>query len=208
MRTDIELLEQWRGGNHGAGDELFRRHFEGLYRFFSNKVGADAADLVQRTFMACVEQRDNFREDAAFRTFLFAIAKRRLYSHFEAAGRARKQEDVGMLSVADLGATPSQIIAGRQEQLLLLRALREIPLHYQVILELHFWEKMTGPQLARILEVPEGTVRTRLRTARLALQERAMALAGSSQALETTMDNLERWAEGLREQVGRPIGPA
>lgn len=64
-------------------DALVQRHVQRLFRFFSNKVVAEAADLVQRTFMACVEQRDEFREDAAFRTFLFAIAKRRLYPHFE-----------------------------------------------------------------------------------------------------------------------------
>lgn len=78
-----------------------------------------------------------------------------------------------MSSVADLcepGATPSQLIAAKQEQRLLLRALREIRLHYQVILELYFWEKMTEPQVAPVLDVPEGTVRTRLRTARIALR--------------------------------------
>lgn len=206
MAPDFELLVRWREGDPRAGDQLLQRHFEGLYRFFANKVGSDAADLVQRTLLACVERRDDFRGDADFRTFLFAIARRRLYSYFEVRARDRKHDELGMLSVVDLGATPSQQVVARQEQRLLLRALREIPLDQQVLLELHLWEKMTGPQLAEIFGVPEGTVRTRLRAAKSALQIRATALVGAGKALETTLDNLERWAEDVREHVGRASG--
>ena len=42
-------------------NELFERHFEPVYRFFFHKVEGDAVDLVQRTFLACVEARDRFR---------------------------------------------------------------------------------------------------------------------------------------------------
>ena len=56
--TDFELLERWRGGDLDAGNVLFERHFAGVYRFFARKTTGDAADLVQKTFLACTEGRD------------------------------------------------------------------------------------------------------------------------------------------------------
>ena len=44
--TDIELLDRWKAGEQRAGEQLFERHFDSLYRFFRNKVG-DAVDSVK-----------------------------------------------------------------------------------------------------------------------------------------------------------------
>ena len=77
---DMALLEQWRAGDREAGQALFARHFREIYRFFEYRVGGDADDLAQRTFLACVTARDQFRGLSSFRTFLFAIARNELYT--------------------------------------------------------------------------------------------------------------------------------
>jgi hypothetical protein len=55
--SDLALLEAWRGGDDVAGNRLVRRHFSTISRFFRNKVPDQRADLMQRTFLACVESR-------------------------------------------------------------------------------------------------------------------------------------------------------
>jgi DNA-directed RNA polymerase specialized sigma24 family protein len=55
--TDIELLEAWRGGDRRAGEQLFERHYAAVARFFRNKLEFGVDDLIQRTFLACVEGR-------------------------------------------------------------------------------------------------------------------------------------------------------
>lgn len=198
VRSDFELLDAWRAGDRGAGNELVERHFMSLYGFFRNKLGGDIDDLIQRVFLACVESRDAFRKEASFRTYLFAVARNELHGHFR---RQRKDAalDFGEMSIEDLGTTPSQVVAKQQEQKVLLRALRLIPLDYQIALELYYWEQLTGPELARVLEIPEGTARTRIRRAREALERRIARLAKSPDVLRSTTDNLDRWAASLRE---------
>lgn len=179
-----------------------------LYRFFRNKLGGDIDDLIQRVFLACVESRDAFRKEASFRTYLFAVARNELHGHFRRERREARL-DFGELSVEDLGPSPSQLVAHREEQRLLLRALRMIPLDYQIALELFYWEQLTGPELAAVLDIPEGTGRTRLRRARIALAERLTRLVNSPEALRSTTDDLDRWAASLRDCLaaeGRKVG--
>ena len=62
---DHELLRAWQTGDDRAGEQLFRRHYQLILRFFHNKAGTQAHDLVQRTFLACLEARDRIRGDAS-----------------------------------------------------------------------------------------------------------------------------------------------
>ncbi|MEZ4220498.1 MAG: sigma-70 family RNA polymerase sigma factor [Polyangiaceae bacterium] len=196
---DYELLDAWRAGNAKAGNELFDRHFDTLYGFLRNKTSGDAADLVQSAFLACVESRDSFRGDSSFRTFLFAVARKQLYKHY----RDRKPgADFGVTSLADLGPSPSRLIDRRGGDRLLLEALRSIPLELQLALELHYWEQLPGPEIARVLDIPEGTVRSRLRRAKEALEVKLKQLSGSPRELEASLANLEKWAAGVREDAG------
>jgi RNA polymerase sigma factor (sigma-70 family) len=200
--TDPELLEAWRNGELSAGDELFNRHFAAIHRFFRNKV-ADGRleDLVQQTFMACVEGRERFRNDSSFRTYLFGVANNLLRDHYRAQKREPEALDFGKSSAIDVGAGPSTVVGKRREERLLLEALRNIPLDSQIVLELYYWEEMSASQTADVLGIPEGTVRGRVRRAKELLKKELAKLARSPQELETTMGNLELWAAGLRQQM-------
>ena len=172
-QDDDELLNRWRDGDAGSGDVLFRRHFRPVRRFFRNKVNeAEVDDLIQRTFMGCVEGRDRFRGDASFRTYLFSTARRQLYQFLRNRGRAEKRIDVdlGISSVAALGMTPSSVAAARQEHDILLLALQQVSVEQQTILELSYWEGLSGPEIAGIFDISPVTARTRLFRARAALQ--------------------------------------
>lgn len=197
METDFDLLDAWRGGDKRAGNALFERHFDGLFRFFRYKLPDKAEDLVQQTLLACVQAQPGFRKQSSFRTYLYTIARSKLYDAL--ARRARDQAiDFTTSSVVDLGESPSRVLARDQEQNLLVQALRRLPVQLQVILELKYFEHMTGPEIAEVLDVPEGTVRSRLRRAREQLQEAVQALAESPDQVESTMTRLDSWADAVR----------
>lgn len=124
MTTDVELLEAWRAGDKRAGKRLFERHYDAVHRFFRNKVGPDAPDLVQKTFLGCIESVDRFRGEGRFRSWLFAVAYRQLCKHYRSKSSERARFDVGMISAADLDPTPSRIVAQRREHRVLLEARR------------------------------------------------------------------------------------
>jgi RNA polymerase sigma-70 factor (ECF subfamily) len=201
MPTDFELLEAWRNGSDEAGEQLFDRYFNQMYRFFGNKVTDGLDDLVQQTMLAMRTSRDTFREQSSFRTYVFGTARNILYKYFEHRNRDAKRFDYETMSVADLGESPSRIIAARADQKLLALALRRIPLDYQVALELYFWEDMTGPQLGEALGLKEPAVRSRLRRAIEMLRKVIAELAASPEETQSVSLDLDKWASSLRRRA-------
>jgi RNA polymerase sigma factor (sigma-70 family) len=88
-------------------------------------------------------------------------------------------------SIAHLTGSPSRIVALRQEQHAVLAALHELPLDLQIALELYYWEELTVGEVAQVLEVPEGTVKSRLHRARQLLRERLDAAGDGVDPTET-----------------------
>ncbi len=197
--SDEALLTAWCGGDPSAGEALFERHYESIARFFRNKVGHDTApDLIQRTFLALVESRSRFRGESSFRTFIFAVAHNVLGRHYRSKRRGGEHLDFATVSVSDLGPSPTAILARRDEERALLAALRRIPLEHQEILELYFWEKMKAREIATILSMPEGTIRTRIRRAKQLLEDAMRAIGTSREIIESTISGLDRWAAEVR----------
>lgn len=194
--SDFELLDRWAGGDLAAGNELFERHFDQVYRFFEHKARSDAADLVQRTFLACVEGHTRFRRTSSFRTYLYGIARNVLIMHFRER-RDGLEHELGAL--ADVGPSPSTLVGLRSEQRLLLEALRAIPMDLQIALELFYWEQISAAEVGEVLDLPEGTVRSRIRRGREALHEKLHELELSADKLASTLANLDAWAASLRE---------
>lgn len=199
MATDLELIAAWRAGDKRAGSELCDRHFDSLFRFFSSKAHPnDVSDLVQKTLLASVESVDNYRGDASVLSYLLGIARFQLLQHYKR--RARDSVlDPGVSSVHDFDPSPSTLAAEREEQRLVLEALRRIPMDLQIALELHFWEEMSGSEIAAVLGIPEGTVRSRLRRGLEALRERMTELTTSRELLESTLGDLTTWEKRLHE---------
>jgi RNA polymerase sigma factor (sigma-70 family) len=176
---DRELLRRWHAGDKAAGNDLFARYFDALRRFFRNKVGdADGQDLIQRTLLETVRSAPSFRGESSFRTFLFTIARRELCHHVRRKQRkiSAAEVDMSVSSVADLGLSPSSYAVNMQQHTRILAAMREIPLDFQITLELHYWEQLEPAELAEVLGIAKTTVRTRLHRAREALRSRLAEL--------------------------------
>jgi RNA polymerase sigma factor (sigma-70 family) len=203
-RDDTACLEAWRAGDRAAGQELFARYYEPVARFFINKVGDASADLIQRTFLACVEGLDRFRGDGSFRSYLFAVAYRQLCRHYRDTKGNRI--DLDSVSAVALDASLSGLVVEREEMRLFLAALREVPLELQVVLELHYWEQCSVAEMATALEIPEGTVKSRLRRGREQLRAAVERLAARPELAASTVHGLETWAREVRARamdVGR-----
>ena len=198
---DRALLAAWQRGERDAGRHLFRRYYEPVTRFFVNKAGDAAAELTQKTFLACVEGRTRYRGDGSFRSYVFAIAYRQLCRHYR--DRHRDPVDFTTASACDLDPSPSRIAVEREEQRLLLAALRAIPLVYQTVFELHYWEDVTTAEIAAILEIPAGTVKSRLRLGRGLLRAAIERLAATPALAEQTWGGLDTWAHEVAIQVAR-----
>ena len=197
-RSDVELLAAWQAGERRAGAALFDRHFRSLARFLRTKVGREEEvdDLVQATFLACLEGGHRYRGEGGLRGYLLGIAYHKVQKLY--AERERRAIDVEAVSMHDLAPGPSTALAQRAEQRLLLAGLRRLPLQFQVVLELYFWEDLTAAAIGELLGVPEGTVRTRIRRARELLTAQIERLAAARALIESTIHGLDDWARGLR----------
>lgn len=169
--TESELLERWCEGSEHAGDLLLRRCFPLLYRFFINKVGDATDDLVQQTLIGCMRHRDKILESGAFRMYLFKIARCRLYDHLRALRRrdGYVDDDFEQLSVARLGTSNTSRLGHERAATEVRAALRGLPVDMQIVVDLHYWEEQSTAEIAEILDVAQGTVKSRLRRAREAL---------------------------------------
>lgn len=168
---DEALLASWTEGDDKAGEALYRRHFDALYRFFRTKAPDHCEDLIQTTMLECMRGRQRFRGDSTFRAYLFGVARNCLLHHFRTRFRDRLDFDASRSSVADLDPRFSSVLGRRAEQERLLAAMRSIPVDLQVVIELHYWDELNTRELATALDVPQGTVKSRLRRAREALRQ-------------------------------------
>lgn len=176
-RIDDELLIRWRSGDKRAGDRLLERHYDRVRNFFANKV-AEPAELTQRTFLACVESVHRYREGRSFRCYLLGIAYNVLREHFRRLYGGRDELAIVTTSIKDMGQTPSELLALDERKQLVRTALQHLPLEQQTALELHLAEEeLSMREIAGVLGWPEGTVKDRLRRAKLRLHQAITALS-------------------------------
>jgi RNA polymerase sigma-70 factor (ECF subfamily) len=209
MRSDEELLEAWRAGDRVAGGELVDRHFAAISRFFRNKVVQieDADELVSQTFLACTAGKERYRGEASVRQFFFAVAHNVLNTYIRGRyKRQRERLDFGAVCVQELDpASPSSIVMHQREARCFVQTLRELPLDDQVVLELMYFEGLSGRQIAELMALPEGTVRGRLARGKDRLRERVAAAlrdAAGDAGPSVSPEQLDAWAQEVRAQHG------
>jgi RNA polymerase sigma-70 factor (ECF subfamily) len=127
--------------------------------------------------------------------------------------RARKAPVIGLedgerTTLASIEPDPEYLITLGEEQRLLMKAVRRLPIDFQVVIELNYWEGITCNEIATILQVPSGTVRRRLQRGRAALEKNLAALADSPVLLAATTMSISGWQRGIRAWITAQTGPA
>jgi len=198
--SDQELLTSWGAGNRRAGADLVERHYPAIERFFAYKAPDVVDDLVQRTFLLCAESAKDFRGDGSVRAFLFGIARNVLYEHIRACLRDRPGAvDPASQSIADLMPGVVTLAAASSDRRQLVLALQRIALDLQILLELFYWEELSVEELAAMMGLPAGTIKSRLHRARTALREEMEKLPGKPAELENARTLLEKWLTRVRQ---------
>lgn len=186
--SDVDLLRAWQSGDQTAGGELLRRHLRAVHQFFAGKVDVVAVDdLAQRTFEAVARLRDDVRLDAGFRAFLFGVARLELLRHLDEWRRRGSRFDPLETSLEALGSGPVSAVVEIEVRERIAAALRRLPIDFQLALELHYWDDLPLAEIAAALEIPVGTVKSRLS------RGRAMLARELGAADEGDTAQLERW---------------
>ncbi len=201
-RVDSELLQLWRSGVGWAGQQLLARHRPALLRFFRNRARDDAHELLQRSFLACLEKRDTLRSATSFRAFLFGVARLELLRHIDERRRMPDAIDPAGITLSDPQTVPSHIVVRRQERRRLAQALAELPGELQIVVALQYWERLTTAQIAEVEGIPVGTVKSRLRRAKQRLLAQLGAPPSAANRWPWRAPTLETWAQTF-EASGR-----
>ncbi|MEM7157337.1 MAG: sigma-70 family RNA polymerase sigma factor [Myxococcota bacterium] len=207
-QDDWVLLDAWRAGDRKAGDTLVQRHFRPIARFFHNKVAneEDAADLIGQTFLGCTESKDRFRGDVPFERFAFRIALKVFQQHLRKKyKREREALDFDSLCLGSLAEVSLTTVMARKDNLRrLASAMRNIPLDFQIALELNIFENLPGREIAELLGIPEATVRGRLRLGKQRLAEQLQQIDRGAAAMLDDPVSLRTWAKEIRTLMDRP----
>ena len=162
--TDEQLMARAKAGNDAAFEELYHRFARRLKGFFFLQLGGDeelAADATHDVFLRAYEARNRYQEGKSVSTWLFTIAYNICRNHY----RSNAYET--QLS-ATLDAEPIsdeqieiQLDAAALDDAL-AQVLSELPSPLHQLFSLHYQEELTIPQVAEIVGIPEGTVKSRL----------------------------------------------
>ena len=173
-------LARARAGDVAAFGALVRRHQERVFRFLHRMLDAreEAMELSQDVFVKAWQALPGWRPEARFSTWLLQIARNAALDQLR---RRRVVQfaplDDGM-DVADTAPGPEARYASRQRQALLENALQQIAAEHREILLLREIEDLSYAELAAVLGIAEGTVKSRLARARAALLQHFRPHAG------------------------------
>jgi RNA polymerase sigma-70 factor (ECF subfamily) len=169
--VDDEWVRAARAGDRTAFSALVRHHQRSLYRYLLRMVGRpeEAMELTQETFVRAWQGLPQWQPDARFRTWLFTIGSN---AALDVLRRRRTVEFVPLDDVfeaAHPGAGPERQAQATQEVRRLEAALARLTPEHREILLLREVEDMSYEEIARVLGLTEGTVKSRLARARVAL---------------------------------------
>jgi RNA polymerase sigma-70 factor (ECF subfamily) len=204
-RAELDLMAAWVAGDRNAGNLLVRAYLKPITRFFQSKVRDSTR--VEQLMSDFLEQltRAPKQVHTTVKAYVFGIAKFTLFRYFRE--RQGNREDLMGSTFTALDAPESSFLANqRVETRLVLRALRKIELRRAMALEMHYFEGMSGREIAEILDAPEGTVRGLLRLGLVDLQREILAqerdpqVLAASQGTYTWLAGLVRYIEALRSR--------
>jgi RNA polymerase sigma-70 factor (ECF subfamily) len=177
--TEEMLLDQWRAGDRLAADELLRRCKPMLAGFFRRRTSENVDELVQRTLVACIQSVVNFEGRSSFKAFLLGIARNQFLMSLRSNKPREKPASVSTFPED----SPSQLVASKEELRILAAALNATSPPFRQVLKMFYWDDLSVDEIARTLDVPAGTVKSRLGRGRSMIKARIIEAAGPSVTL-------------------------
>jgi RNA polymerase sigma-70 factor (ECF subfamily) len=176
--SDEELVRLVQGGDLDQYRGLVRRHKNYVFGLIQRQIDNSAIteDLAQDVFIRAYRAIGSFRHEALFRTWLTRIAFNVVKNYFQSSAFKKQrrtspidsEEQVGR--VAYVGSV-EQSLEQKQFLSLLLECVAFLPSKLREVLTLCAFEEQSYEYAAEVLEIPTGTVRSRLNRARLGLKD-------------------------------------
>lgn len=182
------LLSRLRRGDSRAFAELVRAYQDRVFNLTYRMLGDrhEAEDLAQEIFVSLHGALDGFRGESRLSTWIFRVTRnhclnRLKYLTRRDRGRASELTQVPetALAAADEELSPDDAIAAKERRALVRRAMEGLDEEHRLLVVLRDIEGLSYEEIAQVTEQPEGTVKSRLHRARLAL---ATALAKKDEA--------------------------
>jgi RNA polymerase sigma-70 factor, ECF subfamily len=180
MRADALLVEATLSGSRDAFGELVERYQDRLFNTLVRVLGSrdDASEVLQEAFMQAYTKLGSFRGSAKFYTWIYRVALNMACSHRRRNTRRRDEQsveqirEVSGIEPVDKSLQPEQTLVRSEQAQMVQAALLEISDEHREILVLREMEDCSYETIAEILDLPVGTVRSRLFRARQQLKER------------------------------------
>ncbi|MEI7577078.1 MAG: sigma-70 family RNA polymerase sigma factor [Armatimonadota bacterium] len=182
FQPDNILIEKAQRGDRGALNELIRKHQDRAYQYaFRLTRNPDiAADVVADAFVRINNALKNFKGNAAFTTWLYRIITNcYLDQRKREKGKGNLSLDSGFQQddedvtreIEDPGRTPDELVERNQREALLHKALAQLPEFQKSMIVMYHAEQLSYEEIAESLDLPIGTVKSRLNRARISLRE-------------------------------------
>ncbi|MBI4240074.1 MAG: sigma-70 family RNA polymerase sigma factor [Candidatus Rokubacteria bacterium] len=167
-RSDEALMQEVRAGSQAAFQALYDRHHRGVFNFLLRSLGDSqiAEDLLQETFLRVFTHREEYRPTAAFRTWLFTIARNLLVDQLRQRSGSRELADGEPVElVEDPGATPLQQAEAQELGEWLQAAVLKLSPSQREVLLLSRFAGLSHEEIARITGISPVAVRVTLHRA-------------------------------------------
>jgi RNA polymerase sigma-70 factor (ECF subfamily) len=180
---DSLLIEKSQKGDRSAFNQLISKHTERAYQFAHRLTRSpeEASDIVAEAFVRVFRALDRFKGDSSFTTWLYRIEtncfldmKKKVRSRPVASLDAFLQTEDGEMSfqVEDLAPSPYEHTEHNERMTAMEQAVAELAEYQRAMIVMYHGEMKSYEEMAEILQVPIGTVKSRLNRARLALRSR------------------------------------
>jgi RNA polymerase sigma-70 factor (ECF subfamily) len=181
---DAELVAAWQAGDDDAFEQLVRRHEKRVFRLLLRMMGSreEAEDVAQETFISLYRHGKRFRSEARFSTFVYRVAANAALNRRRTLGRSRTRiEKLAVRQAAgdDLPQQPrdpEDSTLGHELTQHVRDALGTLSPALRMPVVLYDIEGLSYGEIANVLSVAEGTVKSRIHRARQALREELQGL--------------------------------
>ena len=170
--SDEALIARIASGDRLAMQVLFARHHVRIYRFVLRLVRdqSKAEDLISEVFLDVWRQADRFEGRSTVSTWLLAIAR------FKALSALRRKPEEGLdedaaLEIEDLADNPEVTLEKKDRSAVIRKCLMGLSAEHREIIDLVYYHEKSVEEAAKIVGIPENTVKTRMFYARKKLAE-------------------------------------
>src|ERR1700757_690839 len=182
VNDESELVTELQAGSETAFDWLVQHHHPPPYHLIRGMLGdaADAADAAQEVFLKAFKGIRTFRQGSSLKTWLYRIAIREALNHRRWFKRhnqknvsidAEPQEGCSPIDIEDLSATPFDQLAAQEIQSVVQHALAQVPDVFRSAVILRDLEGLSYEEVAEVLDLSVGTVKSRILRGRRGLKE-------------------------------------